>query len=241
MTPRLAPLLLVALLAVLVSGCETTREKSARLAASNTFALAEEQGIDVKRANRDIEVTGAEVLTDDFGQAAVVTMTVDADEPQVAVPVELSIADKQGKELFRNDTPGLDAALTGPAALPAKGEAFWIYDQLTLAGEPGKTEATIGTGKPATGKLPEFKVTAGDITDDADGVMLDGRIKSDGGPLQRKIVIYGLAREGKKIVAAGTAQLEKLPPKRRTRFQMYFVGDPKGAEIDFFVPPTTFE
>lgn len=229
----------VAICALALGGCETTREKSARLAKSNDFKLEEQKGVEVKKTNRDVKVVETKVLTDDFGQAAVVVLKVDAKQPLVNVPVELTIVDKSGEQLFRNDAPGLDAALTGPAALPARGEVFWVYDQLTLAGKPEEAKAQVGAGKPLkSGELPQFKVEAGEFEEDADGVLMSGKISGSKAPEQRKLVVYGLARKRGEIIAVGTAQIEKLTPTRRARFQMFFVGDPKGAEIEFFVPPT---
>lgn len=231
---------LVVLCGLMLGGCETTREKSARMAKNNKFKLGTQHGVNVKKTNREVKVVETTVLKDDFGQAAVVVMKIAADHAQLNVPIELSIKDKSGKQLFRNDTGGLDAALTGPAALPARGEAFWVYDQLRLTDEADEIVAQVGKGQAFSGeKLPEFKIIPGEIERDPDGIMLNGKISGASAPAQRKLVIYGIARRSGKIVAAGTAQLEKLTPQRRSRFQMYFVGDPSDADIEFFVPPTT--
>ncbi|MFY9263884.1 MAG: hypothetical protein WAO61_00425 [Solirubrobacterales bacterium] len=238
--PRAVILLALALIpAAVLIGCETTRERSARLAKENKFQLADEESVNVTRKNRDVKVTEAKVLTDDFGQAAVVVVEVDADRPSLNVPIELTIEDSAGAQMFKNDTPGLDSALTGPAALPAKGEAFWVYDQLTLTGKPGEAKAEVGKGEPfVKGPLPEFEISRTELESDADGVLMAGTIAGDHKQTQRKLVIYGLARKRGKIVAAGTAQLEKLAVGRRARFQMFFVGDPSGADVSYFIPPT---
>ncbi|MFY9487886.1 MAG: hypothetical protein WAP35_04200 [Solirubrobacterales bacterium] len=224
---------------VVVTGCETTRDKSARLAKENKFKIADEKSVNVVRDNRDVKVTETKVLTDDFGQAAVVVLDVKADRPSLKIPIELTVEDDKGEPLFKNDTPGLDAALTGPSALPAKGEVFWVYDQLTLASAPGDVVAEVGAGTALTkGQLPKFEISRTEIESDADGALMVGTVAGDHKQLQPNLVIYGLARKGGKIVAAGTAQLEKLKPGRRARFQMFFVGDPSGADVSYFVPPT---
>jgi hypothetical protein len=41
-------------------------------------------------------------------------------------------------------------------------------------------------------------------------------------------------------VAAGRAVVDKLPPaptRKPVRFTVYFIGDPAGAQLSFYVPP----
>ena len=47
--------------------------------------------------------------------------------------------------------------------------------------------------------------------------------------LQRKLVIYGVARKGGSVVAAGRAQIKRLKPGKRARYKIFFIGNPRGA------------
>jgi hypothetical protein len=56
---------------------------------------------------------------------------------------------------------------------------------------------------------------------------------------QRKLVITAVARRAGRIVAAGRAQIPRLKPGKRARFQIFFIGDPRGAHLDLEAPPST--
>ena len=56
---------------------------------------------------------------------------------------------------------------------------------------------------------------------------------------QRELVLYGVARKGGEIVAAGRAQVRRVKPGGSASFRMYFIGDPRGAELTISVPPTS--
>ena len=56
---------------------------------------------------------------------------------------------------------------------------------------------------------------------------------------QRELVVYALARRGGKVVAAGRAVLPQAAGSgSSTRFQLFLVGDPTGARLEFEPPPT---
>jgi hypothetical protein len=56
---------------------------------------------------------------------------------------------------------------------------------------------------------------------------------------QRKVVIFAVARKGRRVVAAGRAQINRLKAGQRARFTIFFIGDPRGARISLEAPPTT--
>ena len=58
--------------------------------------------------------------------------------------------------------------------------------------------------------------------------------------LQRDIVVFAVARRGKRVVAAGRAAVERLKPGARATFQVFFIGDPRGARLTLAAPPTSF-
>ncbi len=237
---RSAPLAaLLALCALSLGACETTADKSARLARENKFKLNEQKGLDVEQASKQLTVEGKHVVSDEYGSAVVVELENRSGQHYVGVPIELSIVDDKGDEVFRNDTPGLDRALTHLAAIEGGSRAIWIYDQLSNVESGAKPKVQVADGDPAKVKaLPQFKITDTEIVKDPDGIAVSGKIGNRSDVLQRKLVIYGIVRRGKKVVAAGTAQIEKLAAKRGARFQMFFIGDPTEGDVEYFVPPT---
>jgi hypothetical protein len=58
---------------------------------------------------------------------------------------------------------------------------------------------------------------------------------------QTNLVIYGVARRGGRIVAAGRAELSSVPAGGEVPFEMYFVGEPKGASPEMSSPASTLE
>ena len=48
---------------------------------------------------------------------------------------------------------------------------------------------------------------------------------------QRKLVIFAVARKGGRVVAAGRAQINRVKPRKRTRYTIFFIGNPRGARI----------
>jgi hypothetical protein len=57
---------------------------------------------------------------------------------------------------------------------------------------------------------------------------------------QHHLVVFAVARKGGRIVASGRAVLPEVPPGASVPFQVYFVGDPSGAQIETSAPATTF-
>jgi hypothetical protein len=51
--------------------------------------------------------------------------------------------------------------------------------------------------------------------------------------------VYGLARRGGRIVAAGRAVLPEVAANASAPFQAFLVGAPQGATLEASAPPTT--
>jgi hypothetical protein len=67
-----------------------------------------------------------------------------------------------------------------------------------------------------------------------------GKITNHSPILQRKLVLYCIATRGGRIVAAGRGGIERLRPNKPTRYTVFFIGNPKGAQLIVAAPPTTF-
>jgi hypothetical protein len=225
--------------ATLAAGCESTQSKSAELAEQGG-AASKEQGLRIDRESRDVEVTRATLLEDRNGAAAVVELRNASRRALVDVPIAIDVR-KGGKTVFANDTPGLEPSLTGVPVL-APGESIaWVHDQVFAPGP--KLEAKVGaTSAPAPAKLPEVEVGAPRIGGDStSGIAVEGKVTNRSDLLQRKLVIYAVARRDGKVVAAGRGQVERLKPHAAAGYQIFFIGNPEGARIELAAPPTTFE
>lgn len=236
-SPFLLGALLIAL-SVSASGCQSTADRSAELERTAGATVAE-KGVIVSKQSRDIDVVDTTALSDDYGTAVVVEMKNKTKDAIANPPISVTIPGADKKPLYTNDEPGLDPALTSVALIDGGKSAFWVNDQIPLLAEkPKKVDVTVGKGDAATGSLPELKIDNTEFFEDSDGASLRGRIANRSKVLQTKLVIYGLARKGGKVIGAGTGQLERLAPGRRANFQLFLIGESEGAKYEFYAPPT---
>lgn len=234
-----APLLSLAVAAIAVAGCQSTQDKSAEIAKQGGVA-SKEKGLRIGERSRDVEVAAAAVLSDRNGVAAVVELRNTGKRTLVDVPIAIDVR-KGGKRVFSNDAPGLEDSLVSVAALRPGQSVAWVNDQLFAAGP--KIEATVGASRRlAPAKLPEIDVSSPRLGGDpTSGVAVEGKVTNGSGVLQRKLVIYAVARRGGKVVAAGRGQVERLKPHDSAGYQIFFIGNPKGAKVELTAPPTTFQ
>jgi len=225
--------------AALVAGCQSTQSKSAELADQGGVA-SREQGLKIDQRSRDVEVTDTTVLSDRNGAAAIVELKNTGKQTLVDVPIAIDVR-KGGKTVFSNDAPGLESSLVSVAVLRPGESLAWVNDQVFAAGP--KLETKVGaTKQQAPAKLPEIDVSPPRVGGDAtSGIAVEGRVTNRSDVLQRKLVIYAVARKGGKVVAAGRGQVERLKPRAGAGYQIFFIGNPEGAQIELAAPPTTFQ
>lgn len=230
-------------LGVGASGCETTREKAARVAKSGDAAFRQE-GLAVARANRAVRVVETAVLSDQYGSAAIVVLRNTGSRALADVPLELVVRDARGRATARNDFPGLEHGLTHVALLPPGREVVWVNDQLTLeAGRPARVDVTPGQPRGEDPADPiEITVEGARLEGDpASGVTAVGRVRNHSGVAQRDLIVACVARKGRKVVAAGRAIVPMLRANGNATIHIYFVGNPRSADLTFEAQPSTLE
>lgn len=232
------------LVALALSGCETSQEKNAKLERKAKLEQAEhpksvEKGLTIARASTAVKVLDAAVLRSAEGAAAVVTVRNLSPHALRSVPIAITVRDAHGRTLFQNDAPGLEAALTSIAVLPAHSEATWVDDQIPSAGEPASVDAVVGEAPAASGPEPRIEIT-GLHSSEESGEGAGGTVRNRSKIAQHKLVVYVLARRAGKLVAAGRAVISEVAPGASTPFQVFFVGAPGGATLQASAPPTTF-
>jgi hypothetical protein len=239
-------LLGLAALSLVLGGClgvETTPQKSAKKAKAAGSRIAHQEGLTIGRLNTAVKVEGSAIVQDANGVAAVVRVR-NTGPVQVALPLEITISDAKGKKLYANDTPGLDASLTTLPVLDAGEETDWVNNQILVAGKASKVAARVGTakGKAVTGGLPKIVVSDVEAGRDEDGSYVKGIVANRSAIVQKRLVVSCVAREGDKVLAAGRAIVERLAPAadapKPTTFTVFFIGDPRQAELACAAPPT---
>ncbi len=240
---RRAALLLVAL-ALTLTGCETSAEKSAQLereakqlAARRPAAAA---GLSIRRQSSVVKVLDATVVHSSEGTAAVVTVRNTSAHAWRAVPIAITVKDAHGSTLFENNAPGLEAALVSIPSLAPHSELSWVDDQVPANGEPSVVSARVGEAPAAAGSLPEISVTGVHPSESAaNGPGAAGMVGNRSRVAQLKLVVFAVARRGGRIVAAGRAVLPEVPAGASMPFEAFFIGDPHGAQLQASAPPTT--
>ncbi len=223
-----------------LSGCESSQERSAELAREAKHSVgAAEHGLTIVRASTQIKVLGTQIVHSAEGTAALVTVQNTSSHALRDVPLAITVKDARGAALYRNDAPGLDAALTSvPLLVP--GERFtWIDDQVQATGTPASASAEAGEAQATPGPAPRIRLSGVHATE-APEVGVAGTVHDESSVAQHGLVVYGLARRGGKIVGAGRAVLSEVAAHGSSEFQVLFIGSAQGAKVEATAPPTTF-
>jgi hypothetical protein len=232
------------LLALALGGCETTAEQSAKLERKAKLEKAEHpqlqaKGLSIARASNQVKVLDATVVHSSEGTAAAVTLRNLTARTLHSVPIAITVKDAHGNTLFQNNSPGLEAALTSLASLPAHGVATWVDDQVSANGEPASVSALVGAARSAPGPQPRIEVAGLHSSEESGSGGAAATVRNDSKVAQRALVVYVLAHRAGKLVAAGRAVLSALAPGGSAPFQVYLVGSPAGAALTASAPPTT--
>jgi hypothetical protein len=232
-------LVVLALAALALAGCESTQSKSAKLERVAQKSK-HEKGLVIGEQSTDIKVEGTTMLQDANGAATVVELRNESKGSLVGLPVSVQVLDKASKPLYANDAPGLDSSLVSVAALAPGATLEWVNDQVTIASPGQSVVAKIGAGaKAGPATLPELDVTGLKAEGDASGDQaITGDVVNRSQVEQRRLVVYVTARKGDRVVAAGRAIVERLAPGKHAHFSVFPIGDPNGAALSAAAPPT---
>jgi hypothetical protein len=232
------PVAVLALSVIAVAGlsaCQSTKDKSAELEAQGSTTLISDEGLEIKRRNPDVRVTGTAVLSGSEGSnAVVVELHNGSDENLTEVPILIEVTNSKGKSFYKNDIPGIEPALAAIPYIPAHGDAEWVNDQVLGVGVPKSVKVTVGTGGGTySGALPEIEVSQPKLEGDpVSGISATGDVVNKTGKDQRRLLLYVVARRGNEVVAAGRGAIEHLKPERKKlKYTIFFVGDPSGADL----------
>jgi C4-type Zn-finger protein len=233
------PLLLVACSSLLLVACESTQDKSAKLA-KQAVNLKHQSGLKVTKVSRDVKVRTTAVLNDPNGTAAVVTVRNTSKKTLVQVPIAIDVKGRKGKSVFANDDPGLEPSLVAVSVLRPGEQLSWVDDQVQATATPRRVKAKVGEERGrAPARLPRIQISPPKLeVDPTSGVLAVGKLTNESGVLQRNLVVYAVARKGGRIVAAGRGAVEKLKPHHKATYQVFFIGNPRGAQLSLAAPPT---
>ncbi len=227
-------------LAVACSGCQSTAEKSAELERRAKHEKLALRGVSVSRESPSVRVTASTVVHSSAGTAVVVELRNTSSWTLENAPIEITVRDGKGGVLFQNNQPGEDASLTRVSLLAPGRETTWVDDQVQVTGTPASASALVGAGARASGSVPRMSVSGAHLTEEGGEAGAAGSVTNGSKLTQEHLVVYAVARKGGEVVAAGRAALPEVAAGATAPFQVYFVGDPRGAQIQTSAPATTF-
>jgi len=232
----------LALLALALTGCQTSAEKSAELEkeamlhASKTVS----KGLLITQQSTRVKVLRAIVVSGTEGSAVVVTLHNTSAQALRDVPVAITVRDAGGTTVYSNSAPGLTRTLVSAPLIAAHGELSWIDDQVPAGGRAASVSAKVGEATSVTGAVPSISVEGSRLFEDpTNGVGAEGTIVNHSGVAQQELVVYALALRSGGVVAAGRGVLPLVPAGGSTPFQVFFIGSPQGAQLAVSAPPTT--
>jgi hypothetical protein len=187
----------------------------------------------------DVHVLKTAVVEDRYGTAAAVQLRFSGTRAQAALPLSFEVRDGAGKKAYANDLPGLAASLTHVPLLRPGERVWWVDDQLQVKGAK-RVDARVGrsTAKAPAGAPPELVPTALRLESDSSGAFTAGKLRNRSDIEQHQVTIYAVAERGGRVVAAGRAGIERVKARALAPFRIFWIGDPKGAKLQIFAPPT---
>jgi hypothetical protein len=239
-------LVALAALSILLSGCESTQSRSARLAKQGKTAF-DKQGLKIEKRSTDVDKGKVTVLSDPNGAAVVVEVKNETGRALTGVPIAIDVKGKDGQSVYRNDDAGLEPSLTSISVLQPHEEFAWVNDQVaaTATGAAAKVDAVVGAEKSAgeAKDIPKTRVGPAKLVEDpVSGIEATGYVFNDSKTVeQRNIFIHCVARKNGRIVAAGRSRIERIKPGRRGRYHVYFIGNPRGAKLELWAPPVVLK
>lgn len=249
---RVVATVLVALACALgAGGCETNAQRSAKLEKERlAHPVALQEGLVVAHESPHVKVVSAIAVHDENGSAVVVSLRNTSTHPLHDAPIAIAVSSASGAKLYQNNAPGLDSTLVSVPLLEPGRETVWVDDQIpTTATAPAKASARVGEpatvggpGQPAnsSGAVPQLSVRGVHLFEDpSNGVGEEGTVLNPSKVTQQKLVVYAVGRRGGRIVAAGRAVLPEVASGGSVPFQVFFIGDPRGTQLQVSAPAST--
>lgn len=229
-----APTVAICAIAPLALGaCESTQDKAKKLQANaQKQAQQAAKGLEITKKSSDVKVLDAAVMFDQNGAAVAVELKNTSAKTLVDVPILIDLKGAGGKSVYKNNLPGLDPALTSMPLLLPHQTADWVDDQIQPAAKPVSVKAVVGEAKTGSLKSPAVTISAPKITvDPVSGTEAAGKVVNRINQDQLGLLLYAVARQGNRIVAAGRGGVQKLKAGKSTNYDIFFIGNPKGAQV----------
>ncbi len=231
-------------LALALGGCESSQEESAQLEASakreRVLHPSEERGLDITSISREVRVVGKQFLHSPEGGAVVVALLNTSSHALRKVGIGITLTNGARKAIYANNAPGLEEALNHVSVLPPHQRLTWIDDQIPPIREtPSEVNVEVQDPRPEDVPIPKIALTGVHPNEEGGSSGIAGTVHNDSAVPQKNLVVYGLARRGAQVVAAGRALLNEVSAHGSTPFQVLLIGSAAGAKVEVSAPPST--
>ena len=229
--------------AIVVSACQSSYAKNDELEKEGATILKAEKGVNVTQTSSIVDVLNTTVLSNANGAAVVVTLKNNSQQALRNVPIEINVKDAKGKSVFKNTSPGLEPALTSVPVMRPGETVDWVNDQILASGEPKSVDVKVGVSQESLPpNAPVLEASdAKLVVDPYSGIQAEGKVTNDSDIPQVRVTLFAVARKGNQIVAAGRGGIKVIKANGDRPYHIYFIGNPKGADVTVTVPPSTFE
>jgi hypothetical protein len=225
---------------VVLTGCNTTQDKAARLHIRSQRILAGREGVKVRELDKNVDVVKASLVESDGDAAIAVTLKNNGSQPVNDLPVVVGVRTADGKQAYLNESKGAYFQAHIPA-LAAGEQTTWVYTGKDAIPAADSVFAKVGVAPSppvATAtQVPKLEVSAIDSSSDK----VEATVSNDTGFPQYDLAVYAWASKGGEYVAAGTASVGDLEAGDSAHVALKLVGNADGADLHVSAPPTIFE
>jgi hypothetical protein len=228
-----------AVVALLLAGCETTEQESARIAKGLGHQTADATVTQIGSTNHAVRVLKSALVSSASGTAAALELTNTSATAQADIPILITATDAAGKAVYTNDTVGTSSPSGELSLLPARASAWWVDPNvLPSGGTPVHIIARIGkAGTVAPVSSATLSASRLKIGSNFIGPLIGGTVVNGSAASQTQIAIYAVALSDGHVVAAGQGALPTLGAHASSPFQVAVFGRPKGATAAVTVAP----
>ncbi len=234
---RLARGVVVASLALTLTGCETTQERSAAIAKRLAHQRATVSVTRIATAGKRVKVLSAQLVHSTSGTAAVLELRNTSAQAVADIPILVFVRDAAGKQIYTNATVG-DTSPTGEISLIEPRATVWWVDANVLVGNATATHvsARIGAGTRPPARAARIEVTGLTSGSNFIGPFIAGRA-INGSAAASALTVYAVALSAGRVLAAGQSLIPSLGARKSSTFQLTVIGSPKGKSLSASIVP----
>ena len=230
-----------AIVATGLTGCVTTQEKNTWLLLRNARTLASEGSVRVRVDDPSVRVGRVDFVGGRGGSALVVPITNRGSRPLSDLPISVGVTGAHGTRSYLNGRANSSYWDSHVSAIGPGETISWVlpYSGKALAGRPF---ALVGTPtqplSTTVARLPE--ITTAELRSESTS-RLEIRLSNGSGLPQYGLQVYAVALRHGTAVGAGRTALTELAASSKATVGLRLAGDPAGARLRLYAPPTIFK